>query len=195
MLLVRAGPVLNPGVLYSHPGFPLSEEGRARLSALIPWLKEAGVEAVYAPDSRAEKEAGELFAKGLRVPLELFPELRERSWGEWEGRSFEEVRRRWPKLVRAWAEDEAGFAPPGGESVRDVYARSQPVLKRLLARHAGGAFLLVATCVTGRAALSLALPFLPPEEGLRVELDYAKLSELRFYGEDGVLTYANRGPA
>lgn len=195
MLLVRAGPVLNPGLLYSHPGFPLSEEGRSRLAALLPWLREAGIEAVYAPDSLAEKEAGELFAKGLGVPLKLFPELRERSWGDWEGRSFEEVRRRWPDLVRAWAEDEAGFAPPGGESVRDVYARSQPVLKRLLERHAGGAFLVVSTCVTSRAALSLALPFLPPEEGLRIEQDYAGLNELRFYGEDGVLAYTNRRPA
>ncbi len=195
MLLVRAGPVLNPGLLYSHPGFPLSEEGRSQLAALLPWLREAEIEAVYAPDSLAEKEAGELFAKGLGVPLELFPELRERSWGDWEGRSFEAVRRRWPELVRAWAEDEAGFAPPGGESVLAVYARSQPVLKRLLERHAGGAFLVVSTCVTSRAALSLALPFLPPEEGLRLEQDYAGLSELRFYGEDGVLAYTNRHPA
>ena len=192
LLLTRAGPVENPGVLYSHPGFPLSGEGRQAVLALVPALREAGVRAVYAADSRAEAEAGALLAEGLGVPFEARPALRERSWGAWEGLSFEEVRRRWPEEVRRWTQDEAGFAPPGGESVRAVFARSQPVLRALLTRHRGEAFLVVGNCTVNRAALALALPFLPPEEGLRLEQDYARLSELRFYGEDGVVGYLNR---
>ena len=192
MLLTRAGPVENPGVLYSHPGLPLSEEGRRAVLALLPALREAGVRAVYAADSLAEAEAGRTLAEALNLPFETYPALRERSWGAWEGLPFEEVRRRWPKEVAAWARDEAGFAPPGGESVRAVFARSQPVLRELLSRHRGEAFLVVGTCTVNRAALALALPFLLPEEGLRIEQDYAKLTELRFYGEDGVLGYANR---
>jgi len=192
LLLTRAGPVENPGVLYSHPGFSLSGEGRQAVLALIPALREAGVRAVYAADSRAEAEAGALLAEGLGVPFEALPALRERSWGAWEGLSFEEVRRRWPEEVRRWTQDEAGFAPPGGESVRAVFARSQPVLRALLTRHRGEAFLVVGNCTVNRAALALALPFLPPEEGLRLEQDYARLSELRFYGEDGVVGYLNR---
>ena len=190
--MTRAGPVENPGVLYSHPGLPLSAEGRRAVLGLVAGLEAAGIRAIYAPDSRAEAEAAELLAQRLGVPLELHPALRERSWGAWEGRSFEEVKRRWPEAVRALAEDEAGFAPPRGESVRAVFARSQPVFRELLARHAGDAFLVVGACVPNRAAIQLALPFLPPEEGLRIEQDYARLTELRFYGEVGVLAYVNR---
>jgi len=192
LLLTRAGPVENPGVLYSHPGFPLSAEGRRAMAALLPALKAAGIEAVYAADSRAEAEAGRMLAEALGVPFEAHPALRERSWGAWEGLPFEEVRRRWPREVALWTRDEAGFAPPGGESVRAVFARSQPVLRALLARHRREAFLVVGNCTVNRAALALALPFLPPEEGLRLEQDYARLTELRFYGEDGVLGYLNR---
>jgi len=38
--------------------------------------------------------------------------------------------------------------------------------------------------------LSLALP-LPPEEGLRLEQDYARLSVVDFYGEEGVVKALN----
>jgi len=193
LFLTRAGPVENPlGVLYSHPGLPLAAAGRTAFLALAERLSAAGLEAVYAPDSRAEAEAARLVADALDVPLTLVPELRERSWGAWEGLPFAEVQRHWPREVEAWATDEAGFAPPGGESVRAVWARSQPVLKALIERHRAGAFLVVGNCTVNRAALALALPFLPPEEGLRVEQNEGELSLLRFYGEDGTVVYLNR---
>ncbi len=193
VFLTRAGPVENPkGVLYSHPGLPLAEAGKARFRAVAERLRGEGLAALYAPDSRAEAEAGRLLAEALGLPLTLVPELRERSWGAWEGLSFAEVRRRFPEAVAAWAEDEAGFAPPGGESVRAVWARSQPVLRGLIRAHAGGAFLVVGNCTVNRAALALALPFLPPEEGLRLEQNEGELSLLRFYGEAGTVAYLNR---
>lgn len=114
LLLTRAGPVENPEhVLYSHPGLPLSEQGRQALRSLARLAQRYPVAWVYAADSLAEAEAAGLLAEALGVPFTLLPELRERSWGEWEGLSFAEVRERYPKEVAAWLEDEAGFAPPG----------------------------------------------------------------------------------
>ena len=193
LYLTRAGPVENPrGVLYSHPGPPLADAGRSAFRALAERLAGAELEAVYAADARADAEAAALVAGVLGVGYELRAELRERSWGAWEGLPFAEVQRRWPREVAAWTADEAGFAPPGGESVRAVWARSQPVLKALIERHRAGAFLVVANCTTSRAALALALPFLPPEEGLRIEQNEAELSLLRFYGGAGTLAFLNR---
>ena len=66
-------------------------------------------------------------------------------------------------------------------------------MKGLLERHRGQAVLLLGNCTLNRAALSLALP-LPPEEGLRVEQDYARLTVVDFYGEAGVVKALNLGP-
>jgi broad specificity phosphatase PhoE len=191
LLLTRAGPVANPEhVLYSHPGLPLAEEGRRALLALVGLLRRYPVAWVYAADSRAEAEATRLLGEALGVPHTLLPELRERSWGHWEGLPFPEVQARYPQAVRAWLADEAGFAPPGGESVRAAWERGREALRGLLARHRGQALLVVGNCTLNRAALSLALP-LPPEEGLRLEQDYAKLTVLDFYGEEGVVKAMN----
>ena len=194
LLLPRAGPVENPGhVLYSHPGLPLAEEGRRALLALVPLLKRYPVVRVYAADSLAEREAAALLGEALGVPYALLPELRERRWGAWEGLSFAEVEARYPEAVRAWLEDEAGFAPPLGESVREAWVRGQEAVKGLLRRHRGQAILVVGNCTVNRAALSLALP-LPPEEGLRLEQDYARLTMVDFYGEEGVVKALNLDP-
>ncbi|WP_114313174.1 histidine phosphatase family protein [Thermus caldifontis] len=191
LILTRAGPVENPEhVLYSHPGLPLAEEGRRALRALARLAQGYPVAWVYAPDSLAEAEGAGLLAEALGVPFALLPELRERSWGEWEGQSFAQVRERYPREVAAWLEDEAGFAPPGGESLKEAWARGQRAVKTLLQKHRGQALLVVGNCTLNRAALNLVLP-LPPEEGLRVEQDYARLSVVEFYGEEGVVKALN----
>lgn len=191
LLLTRAGPVVNPEHrLYSHPGLPLAEEGRRSLLALVGLLRRYPVAWVYAADSRAEAEAARLLGQALGVPYTLLPELRERSWGDWEGLAFPEAQAGFPEAVSAWLADEAGFAPPGGESVRAAWERGKGALRALLARHRGQALLVVGNCTLNRAALSLALP-LPPEEGLRLEQDYAKLTVLDFYGEEGVVKALN----
>ncbi|WP_038058638.1 histidine phosphatase family protein [Thermus amyloliquefaciens] len=191
LLLTRAGPVENPEhALYSHPGLPLSPKGRQALRALAGLARGYPVAWVYAADSLAEAEAAGLLAEALGVPFTLLPELRERGWGEWEGLSFAEVRARFPQEVKAWLQDEAGFAPPGGESLREAWERGRRAVLGLLARHRGQALLLVGNCTVNRAALSLALP-LPPEEGLRLEQDYGKLSVVEFYGEEGVVKALN----
>lgn len=193
LLLTRAGPVENPHhLLYSHPGLPLAPEGREALLALLLLLRRFPIAHVYAADSLAEAEAAALLAGALGVPYTLLPELRERAWGAWEGLSFAEVEARFPEEVAAWVADEAGFAPPQGESLLKAWARGKGAVKGLLARHAGQALLLVGNCTLNRAALSLALP-LPPEEGLRVEQDYARLSVVDFYGEEGVVKALNLG--
>lgn len=63
-------------------------------------------------------------------------------------------------------------------------------MRKLLAAHRGQGVLLVGNCTLNRAVLALALP-LQPEEGLRVEQDYARLSVVAFYGEEGVVKALN----
>ncbi|MDM7324968.1 MAG: histidine phosphatase family protein [Thermus sp.] len=191
LLLTRAGPVENPGhLLYSHPGLPLAEEGRGALRGLAGLVRRHPVVQVYAADSLAEAEAAQILSGALGVPFALLPELRERSFGAWEGLSFAQVQHRFSKEVAAWLEDEAGFAPPGGESLKEAWERGKKAAKALLERHQGQAILVVGNCTLNRAALSLALP-LPPEEGLRLEQDYARLSVVEFYGEEGVVKALN----
>jgi len=47
--------------------------------------------------------------------------IRDRNFGEWEGRPWDEVPR---AELDAWAADVMTYAPPGGESAQQVLART-----------------------------------------------------------------------
>lgn len=53
----------------------------------------------------------------------LDPRLMEMDWGEWEGRTREEIRAELGAAMDALEARGPGFRPPGGESPRDVQAR------------------------------------------------------------------------
>lgn len=86
--------------------------------------------------------------------------LAEMDFGTWEGRSWDEIPRH---QLDAWAADVAGYAPPGGESPRDLQRRvldfvaGLTVPEAVLVTHAGVIRVLVGHCRD-----------LPPERWLAV---------------------------
>ena len=66
-----------------------------------------------------------LWLAGVSVLLHPMPKIDDRlaemNFGDWEGRPWDSI----PRLeIDAWAADVAGYAPPGGESPRDLQRRA-----------------------------------------------------------------------
>lgn len=98
---------------------PLSPEGRTRIRACS--LPEAftGWRTACSPLARCKETAGLL---GLH-DVEVEPRLTEMSWGNWEGRTLDELRSEFAGEMRANEDLGLDFAPPGGESPRQVFTR------------------------------------------------------------------------
>jgi alpha-ribazole phosphatase len=103
----------------------------------------------------------------LGLPLEVWPDLRERGWGDWEGRGASEIPL--ADLSRLWA-DPAGFNPPGAEPFGAFAGRVHSAWRRLLghsARHLllvthGGTVRVILGDVLALPATSLPLVEVPP---------------------------------
>ncbi|TDU90059.1 broad specificity phosphatase PhoE [Kribbella voronezhensis] len=80
-------------------------------------LKLEADEAYAGPEPAAVKTAEAL---GLTARVELA--LRDREYGDWAGRSLEELLTAEPQQVAGWLEH-PHTAPPGGESANDVLTR------------------------------------------------------------------------
>lgn len=109
------------GRTQGHTDEPLDAFGRQQAARLGEALRGAGVKRVVASDlSRAVETAA-----SLGLPVETDARLRERSFGEWEGRPY-------PEIGVLFREAEATgtlyeeIRAPGGESFRDVWARLVP---------------------------------------------------------------------
>jgi broad specificity phosphatase PhoE len=107
----------------------------------------------------------------LRPPLGLPPQpydtddrLLEISYGEWEGLTLPEIEARMPGMLAERERDKWDFAPPGGESYRELTARISEWYTSLTrdtvaAAHGGGV----------RALMAL-LNVLPKEEATRAQI-------------------------
>jgi broad specificity phosphatase PhoE len=122
---------------------PLCEQGRAEASAwgerlrYLPWDR-----LVTSPFARAW-ETAEQINRELHLPLETDPRLGEQSWGNWEGRELTWIEDRLADMAPGPATQGWTFCPPGGESRRRVWRRSQAALVEWSRRHPGETLLVV----------------------------------------------------
>ena len=122
---------------------PLNATGQAQALRLATALAGEPIRAIYASDlSRAWETAQHL---GRTQQLEVVPEkgLRERCFGEFEGKTFNEIQAHLPEQAQRWRQRDPDFAPPGGESLVQLKQRVEEAAARLAARHPGELIALV----------------------------------------------------
>ena len=130
LLILRHGPTAWNRVkkMQGRADLPLSEKGRGTVGGWsVPeefrqfrWLSSPLIRAVQT-------------ARLLGAEPTLEPCLIEMAWGEWEGRTFAELRRDLGGTFEAQEARGVDFRPPGGESFRDVQNRLAPWLQGLSA--------------------------------------------------------------
>src|SRR5687768_8075827 len=72
------------------------------------------------PLKRARRTAELLFPSRK---ITIVPELAECNFGDWEGKSWEEIQSRWPELASRKVDDWRGCMPPNDEPWPDFFGR------------------------------------------------------------------------
>ena len=116
------------GRCYGSLDVGLSRRGEEQAAG----LRLSGFEAVYtSPRLRAVATA-----RALDPTPIVEDDLRELDFGDFEGRTYEEIERDEPELFRQWMEAPTTVRFPNGESYADLKARASRVLEEIRARHA-----------------------------------------------------------
>ena len=103
---------------------PLNATGRRQADLLGRRLDDVHFDAMYSSDLARTYETAQLVAKGRDLAIVADPDLREFSFGEWEGLTDAEIEARQPGALteRISAGNEA-FSAPGGENTWQVLER------------------------------------------------------------------------
>ncbi|MCG5445540.1 bifunctional RNase H/acid phosphatase [Micromonospora sp. NIE79] len=174
---------------YSGRGdVPLSERGRAQARATgtrVAELAPSVAAVLSSPLSRCTATAASIAeALGGDVPVRTEDDLIECDFGQWEGRTFAEVRQEWPGEMDAWLASPR-IAPPGGESFTHVAERAHRVMSGLLTAYPGETVVVVSHVspikLVLRDALAAGDGFLH-----RLFLDAAGISVLDLWPDGGV---------
>ncbi|MCZ7379167.1 bifunctional RNase H/acid phosphatase [Micromonospora sp. WMMC250] len=173
---------------YSGRGdVPLSEKGRAQVretAARVAALAPTVAAVLSSPLSRCTATAAAIAEALGDVPVRTEDDLIECDFGQWEGRTFAEVREGWPGEMDAWLASPR-VAPPGGESFTHVAERAHRVVAGLLTAYPGETVVLVSHVspikLVLRDALAAGDGFLH-----RLFLDAAGISVLDMWPDGGV---------
>jgi probable phosphoglycerate mutase len=79
------------------------------------------------------------------VPVVAHPGLRERRFGLFEGKTFDEIHQSWPDHAHNWRKRIPEWQPPeGGESLLQLRERVSRTMQDLASRHRGEQIVVVA---------------------------------------------------
>jgi probable phosphoglycerate mutase len=123
--------------IQGHTDIGLNANGRWQAQRTAQALADEGFAAVYASDLARAADTAAALADAVGVELRRHTGLRERAFGVFEGRSFDELEQRWPAEVQRWRQRDPDFGPEGGETLRDFYGRAVAAVLELAARHPG----------------------------------------------------------
>ncbi|MGB4862984.1 MAG: histidine phosphatase family protein [Tepidiformaceae bacterium] len=111
----------------------LTDLGMAQARAVADRLASAPVSRVLASPLTRAFDGAQAIAKRHGLEPEISAALTELDAGETEGFPFAEIRERFPEFLKTWAAESGWEATmPGGESIRDVADRLEPLAAELL---------------------------------------------------------------
>lgn len=132
LIIARHGETLDNlrGVAQGWSDSDLSELGREQARSLGRRLARFDLTRIFCSTLPRARKTAEIVAEEVGLEIVELDDLKEINCGEWEGVSFEEVRRGDPTTFRAWLADPTTPCP-GGESFADVGVRVKRALKSI----------------------------------------------------------------
>jgi len=124
---------LGRGFAGRQPDVHLNAKGREQAQEIVQRLAAFPIDAIYcSPQPRTHETAGPVAqARGIAIRTEAA--IDEVDLGDWEGRTFDEVREQ--ETWQHWCARRGSAQPPGGEPFAGVAQRGYEGLQRLARAH------------------------------------------------------------
>ncbi len=182
IILVRHGHVegISPERFRGRADLALTPQGRRQAEATARRIEASWTPtALYAsPLSRCLRTA-EAIGKPFGLTPSPVPGLMDIDYGEWQGLTPDEVRRKWPEMLDTWHRAPHWAAIPGGESLQDVLTRAVAALREMIRQHPTDIVVLVGHDSVNRIILLHALD-LPLSRYRRLGQDPCAINEIVF---------------
>ncbi len=154
---------------------------------------EGTLAAVYCSNLVRASKSAEIIATPHGLKPVIVPDLRERSFGIWEGMSFIDIKEKYPDEFEAWASNPLKYSPIGGENTLEVKDRVITALDKILAGHSGDNIAIVAHGGVNRIILCHIMG-IPLENIFRIEQGFAAINIIEFWEKYPVVKALNLVP-
>ena len=118
----------------------LNDLGRWQAERVGAALADSALQVIYSSDLCRAHHTAQAIARHSGVApadIRVHQGLRERCFGRFEGLTYAQVGELHPEDALRWKQRDPAWAPPGGESQTEVFARVQLALEAIAAQHPG----------------------------------------------------------
>ena len=117
----------------------LNEMGRKQAELLAEGMKKRPITEIFSSRQKRALETAWAIGRSQGVKVTVIDGLEEVEFGEWEGMTWDEISREYPKEFEIWCTEPSKITPPGGESRPEIYKRIRRALKEIVERARGNA--------------------------------------------------------
>ena len=169
---------------------PLDDVGRRQADALARRLSREPMTAVYSSDLERAMQTAQTIAKVHQIEPRPVASLRELAFGEFEGKTSEELERDLPVELESWRRNSMKTRPPGGETMLELDARVRSWFSATIGEHEDEAVAIVAHGGPVRRLVALLLN-LSLDSYWRIRVDNAALTVFESGTSGYVMTALN----
>jgi alpha-ribazole phosphatase len=123
LLFIRHAETDMAGTFCGHLDPELNARGLLQLEELLRRIRTEDIGAVYTSDLRRARTTARAIADAFAVECHVSPALREISFGQWEGLTWEQIEQRDSTYSRRWVMEYPDLPAPDGEDFHDFERR------------------------------------------------------------------------
>ena len=109
--------------LSGHIDSSISEEGQEQIDKITNYLKDFDIDKIYTTTSSRTKDTVKKLSELKSIEIIEKESLKEISFGDFEGLTFDEIKDKYPKEFQDMIEKGYEYKYPNGESLIDSYNR------------------------------------------------------------------------
>ncbi len=143
IILVRHGQTdwnRDRRVMGARP-IPLNTQGKREITQLAQLLSDVEFDIIYTSPLMRAFQTSRILSRGRSVKVEKVTEIQEIDYGEWVGRTFEDISRE--KMFKTYYANPKDAQAPGGEKMTEVIKRGASFIESLRKKHKEGRLVVV----------------------------------------------------
>lgn len=182
---------LNYGLEYP----PINKNGEQQMLDIIEFIKIRGVknDKIISGSALCTVQSAELLSEELKKDFKIDETLLPRNYGDWDGLTLEQVKKRYPEFENRTAVSMFLETPENGEDLDSFNERVMKSVANIVQENSGKRLLVVTHPAIIRSAVCSALK-IPKDAQYNIYIKTGSATQLSYF-EDGVcLKYSNYVP-
>ncbi|MFQ5996528.1 MAG: histidine phosphatase family protein [Dehalococcoidales bacterium] len=191
IMIVRHGETeWNVGEIFrGRIDIELNETGMKQAELLAEYLSKLKIDAIYSSPLKRALRTAEITAGYHNLNVNIAPGLIDFNYGQWQGRSHQEVKDKYKELYTAWTNHPEQVKMPAGESLDEVRKRAMGTVTEVITRYKG-TVVLVSHRVVNKV-LICALLGLDNSHFWNIRQDTCGMTTFTYENEQFILTKHN----